>query len=177
MRRLRLTCLSMILLLCAVQAVALQREDKLSAAFIVNFIKYTQWPDLGSDQSLLMVVDESEEFVSYLQSLSDKAEALIEHPIRVLAASEATQEVLAQVYYHGRQANSTHIPDYYARQAILTISYVQDAADPCSMIMLFARDNKMAFQVNHALATQAHLVISSKLLQLSRQSEVATCQP
>lgn len=146
------------------------QEYAVKAAFVYNFAKFTEWPDLAfADERapvLLCIVGENR-FTDHLTVFADKSV----HG-RSIAVREATaQDDLSRchiAYFTGARSHETS----QALQRIATHSVLAIGEDDAflrdgGLIALSVVDNKIVFRVSIHSLQRSGLTVSSKLLRLA----------
>ena len=145
-----------------------QGEYEVKAAFLLNFMKYVDWPDAGEGSGPLTVVllgaRGTDQIEQWLTGKTAHGRTVVVR--RERRAADVTR---AHVLFVAADAPAT---DGAIRAAsgtpVLTISEVEDASITGAVINLFVRDGRLAFGVNLDAAAAGGLQVSSKLLALAR---------
>jgi hypothetical protein len=171
----RLTAYAVLLLagaVCTVDAAApedvvAQRADQLKAGYLLNFMKFVDWPEpLPANLLTVCFVGGKGVRDALEDGLQNKTVRESHLILRMLAASEPP--VGCNVLYlasdslpAGAQLRRTD------ESPILTVSDVKEFAHSGGMIELFTDANHLRFNINVVNAQRARLHISSSLLQLA----------
>ncbi len=156
----------LVLLLVSEVAANNLKEYQLKAAFLYNFIAFTQWPD-GINQTLKICVYGEDYFGQEIDKLQTKSVHGSSIKILRLASLEESKE--CQVLFISKSAIST-LPDILTSiqgKNILTIADSPVAASEGVIINMILSQNKINFEINLQSARSVKLNISSKLLQLA----------
>ncbi len=145
-------------------------DQQLKAAYVLNFIRYTEWPEraFATPDSPLVVCVLGDPGAAVLSGIAGKT--LKGRSLQVRAVSSADE---------ARACHALFIPELDARrfvstlralqnQPILTISEADGFIDIGGMIGLVHFDNRLQFEVNLSVVQQAQLKASSQLLRLAR---------
>ena len=141
-------------------------EFRVKAAFVYNFIAFTEWPDtVGTTLSLCM----------YGQSpLNEEIDLLQGRRVKerqIITRKEVGIEDLknCQIVFIPNAAinNLPDILNTLSNEPILTIADIKDASSQGIAISMSAVKNKIRFEANLKAAQLAGLDISSKLLRLA----------
>ena len=145
-------------------------EASLKAAFLRNFVKFTEWPEdvLGPAATIVVCVSNPDvatelERIVAGQSINDHALS-----VRRIARAEPVAGC-AVAYLTGVDAH--RLPELlagFARTATLTVSDDERFAERGGVVGLFVEDGRMRFAVNVSAAERSRLRLSSKLLSLAR---------
>lgn len=143
-------------------------EHELKAAFIYNFIQFTQWPEGQLKGSNLNVcVSQGTILHMALQAIAGKSahgrvialQPLPSAPVagcHVLVAEMSDRPRLPQI----RRAIST--------EPVLTITDDPDLMRDGFMIGMLVEGNRIAFLVDNTRAAEVKLIVSSRLLRLAK---------
>lgn len=168
----RLSCWLVVAGLCLATAHAQTQApsaglSEVTAAFLVNFVKFTEWPgDDGAGPVLLCTSD------------ADVARAATD-----LVARGATGARAVDVQHVGldpvpSRCGILHVSGLDSRRvvlltnglkgtSVLTVGDTADFARQGGVIRLFLQGDTMRFEINVAAATRANLRLSSRLLSLA----------
>src|SRR5437868_14758060 len=145
---------------------ASQREYKIKAAYLYNFIKYVDWPSYGD--TITIGVLGSDPFGTALAPLSGKVvkgrRLLIKHldsvreaqQCQIIFVSSPERQRLQEIFESLRSAR------------VLTVGETQGFADGGGIINFIEENNKVRFEINEEAARRTGLNISSELLKLAR---------
>jgi hypothetical protein len=175
----RLTAYAVLLLASAVSTIdaadpedaVAQRADQLKAGYLLNFMKFVDWPErLPANLLTVCFVGGKGVHDSLEDGLQNKTVRESHLVLRMLAASEPP--VGCNVLYLASDAMSggARLPRT-DESAILTVSDVKAFAHNGGMIELFTDANHLRFNINVVNAQRARLHISSSLLQLAAMVE------
>lgn len=141
-------------------------EYRVKAAFIYNFMAFTQWPEL-TGQTLNLCIYGKDHFGEEIDELETKTiNRLVIHVSRLASLEKVNG---CQVLFIS-QSEAGQIPgilDKLHELAILTISDNPNAASKGIMINMSLIENKIKFEINLKSARLAKLSISARLLQLA----------
>jgi len=146
-------------------------EYEVKAVFLFNFTQFVQWPanSFPTDQAPLVIGILGEDpFGTYLKET-------------VLGEKVNGHSMIVQQYTNVEEIKTCHIlfinlPETRLEQVvenlkgrnILTVSDAPGFLEHGGMIRFFTRNNKIQLQINLEPSKEANLVISSKLLRLSK---------
>ena len=177
----------------AVQAQAPARvagEVEVEAAYLVNFLRYTAWPQgsmPGPGAPYVLTVVGSEQAAASVRSVAAAAGAIEGHAIEVRwlprargsrdAPFDTAQDAGARarlreshlVFFH-RSAGRVHplVLDDLAGTPVLTVSDTDDFTGQGGMLGLVRSDRRIVFQANTGAIRQSGLLVSAKVLKLAR---------
>lgn len=144
-------------------------EFSLTAAFLFNFVKFTQWPAAALPDSTLAVG------VAGSGPLRERLARLLEEREvggRRLAVREVVDPAdvgTCRVLFvaRSRYARLAELRRALAGQPVLLIGEGTDFLERGGMIQLHLNDNRMRFDVNVAAVDSAGLQLSAQVLQLA----------
>ncbi|HET7780618.1 MAG TPA: YfiR family protein [Rudaea sp.] len=184
-----------LLLLCAQVPASAQvpmREPEIEAAYLVNFLRYTQWPEqsfVDARAPFVLTLICSDEDASSVRAVAQAAGLVNGRPIEVHvmppprsreAAPDAHDlEILLSshvVFFH-KSAGSALEQELrsLSGQPVLTVSDLPGFTSRGGMLELVSSGGRMVFEANTAAIREAGLVVSAKVLKLARSS--AELQP
>lgn len=162
---------------CCTVVVAQQASGpQLTAAFLLNFVKFTSWPDgtLGASSALSVCVLDNDRVADELTVLArtTRIEGR-EIAVRRVTLQQGLQQ--CQVLYGGDVDHRRTGPllDATSDQPILTVGASSDFAERGGVANFFVDNGRMRFAVNPKAAERANLRISSRLLSLARIVQLA----
>lgn len=141
-------------------------EYQVKAAFIYNFIAFTQWPD-STGQTINLCVYGEDYFRSEIDKLQNKP--VDKRHIRVARIDNPVKLTDCQVIFFSKSVSSNleNILDNLSDQPILTLADSPNAISQGVVINMNLINEKIVFEINLAIARKSGLDISSKLLQLA----------
>ncbi|MDV6348507.1 YfiR family protein [Nitrosomonas sp. Is35] len=141
-------------------------EYQVKAAFIYNFIAFTQWPDTTGSVINLCVYGE-DYFGSEIDKLQSKP--VDKRHIKIMRTSAPEKLADCQVIFFSKSVSGSlsslliNLPG----QPILTLADSPNAISHGIMINMNLVNEKIIFEINLGIVRQSGLDISSKLLQLA----------
>lgn len=146
-------------------AEALEEYD-FKAALLYNFALLTEWPQPPSDVFRLCVYGHNP-FGNALAQLEKKKVKGV--PLRIEYPRSTGQAHACQLLYVYTQETGAHELVVSLRNApVLTVADHPNVLARDIMVNLNMQNNQVVFDINHALAEQSHLYLSSRLLRLAR---------
>jgi len=140
---------------------------RLEAAFIMNFVKFTDWsaPD---DMSLVVCVIGDEHVgaavIEALRTTPDGSRV----QVRQLADQPSTPDCHVAFIAASQMHRARSILDALRGRPILTVSDGPGFLQAGGMVELFVEDGRMRFAVNVDAVEQAHVRLSSHVLGLAK---------
>lgn len=146
-------------------------DQQLKAAFVLNFIRYTEWPDrtyAAPEASTVVCTLGGDLAGGGLNGIAGKA--IKGHPVQVRAVHTADEARACHLLYVPEADLRRYIPVLRTlqQQPVLTVSEAEGFVDAGGMIGLVHGDNRLQFEVNLGALQQAQLKASSQLLRLAR---------
>lgn len=158
--------------------------NKVVAAFVLNFVRYAEWPDDrfdAADDPIVIVVVGETPVLPYLRAIV-KDEKVGERPLRVVEAApppeDASEEDLRRFDEAVGRAHVAYLNGAAVRAGesmlrrlprALTVSGVRGFVDRGGMIELYVKDDRVVFDVNQAAMDAAGVKMSSKVLRLAQR--------
>jgi hypothetical protein len=144
---------------------------ELTAAFLVNFVKFTTWPEsaLALDAPIALCVAGNDRVAVELETQTASL-TIGGHPVAIRSVKHGSAITACHVFYVS-DLDGKHVDQMLreaANQPILTVSDAKRFAERGGIAGFFVEQGKMRFAVNTAAADRARLRISSKLLSLSK---------
>lgn len=136
-------------------------EAAVKAAYVYNFIKFTEWPQVAlaeSDRELVICSDADDALQEALQSLASKPAKGRTISVRTLpdAGLDGCHAALIDKPRNADRLGGT--------EAVLTVSMFDNDA---AMIYLFRSGKKLRFSVNLEPSQRASIKLSAKLLAVA----------
>ena len=160
-------------LLCAtLQAAASQEttpEYRAKAEYLVNFVKYVEWPDNGRPTIMICVAGQNV-FGSVLEALV-RNEKAAGKPLSTTVILEPTSG--CDVVFMPRTSTVTAYLRAAAGTTTLTVGETPRFLEQGGIIRFVNDNDHLMFEINRVTAERAKLRISSRLLQLARIVEPA----
>jgi len=150
---------------------AMLSDQQLRAAFVLNFIRYTDWPErsfAAADSPLALCVLGGEASAASMSGIAGKL--IRGHPLQVRTATTIEEVRACHVLFIPEPDSRRFVGTLRAIQSqpVLTISEAEGFIDAGGMIGLVHFDNRLQFEVNLGVVQQAQLKASSQLLRLAR---------
>jgi hypothetical protein len=165
-------------------------EDEVSAAFLLNFLRYTDWPPRSfatADAPYVIAVVGNESVATHVRAVVAAAGRINGRPVEVrwVASARGTraapfdsaqdrenQSLLRRshlVFFHSSAGNipAQALSDLWS-QPVLTVSDVPDFTRAGGMLGLVRQAGHIAFEANPVAIRNARLMLSAKVLKLAR---------
>lgn len=149
-------------------------SDKVKAAYLLNFIRYTEWPaPVFSDEKspLLVCLIGTESFKEIMQEAA-AIQKISERSVVVKRIDDhSTISKECHVVYVGRAlvSQDTELMNIIKDKPILTVGESELFANGGGMISFVSEPETIQFLVNLGAAEQAGLKISSRMLSLAKK--------
>ena len=152
---------------CGSEALAQAQEHELKAAFIYNFISFTEWPiKIGSNVNVCtMGKDPLIISLDALQKKIAKGGIIVVHHLRV---EDEVKDCHVIFISDSERSNFPKILSRLKSMPILTVTDSEGFAAQGVMIELALEERRIVFKINIQAAKQAKLMMSSKLLRLAK---------
>lgn len=144
-------------------------EYQVKAAFLLNFIKFIEWPDSAEKKGVTLCVIGKDPFGSLLDQL-----AASQTPPPSIARLSRTDDMKRCNLAFISQSESdvyAKILASFANSSIVTVSDIPGFVDNQGVIGLVIEEERVRFEIGLAAAKNAKIVISSKLLSLAKNAK------
>lgn len=141
-------------------------EYRLKAAYLYNFITFTEWP-APQTATLTLCIHGGDPFGPELDRYRGRS---VGNQVIALRYSNSAKDLEGcQAVFLARtvQGNLARIFDQITGQAVLTVADFPDAVDQGVMLNLAREGDKIVFEANLGAAREAGLRISSNVLRLA----------
>jgi len=142
-------------------------ESQLKAAYLVNFLKYVEWPASRSTINICLFGRDS--LGPYLAGYEGRQIAGRELRIRKVSSPEQLTDCQELFIPETEEARVGAVLRWVDRQPILTVSDVETFTRDGGAIALIRTDSRLQFDVNDEAIGRAGLKASSQMLRLARQ--------
>jgi hypothetical protein len=148
-------------------------EYQLKAAFLYNFIKFTEWPDHQSKtnrEHFIIGVLGKDPFGPVLDHVV-QGETVDNKPIvvkRFIKMEQAAVDSHVLFISVSEENNIPAILSLLDGQSVLTVSESKDFAPRGGMIQLRTENNKIVFDINFEAVKRARLTMNAQLLKLAK---------
>lgn len=141
-------------------------EYQVKAAFIYNFIAFTQWPG-SADSAINLCLYGEDYFGNEIDKLQNKTVGA--RPIKVIRVGNSNQLQQCQAVFFSKSVNNNlaDLINSLENYPILTLADTPNAISRGIIINMNLVNEKIMFEINLATARKSGLDISSKLLQLA----------
>jgi hypothetical protein len=171
MKLMRSACLALALLMPCLLAAQPVQEHTIKAAFVYNFVLFTEWPQnaLRTDETINVCINAASGMRESLQVLNGKtAKGLRLKVLQKKSLNAGLGECHVLYIDSNDRQNWSAIKKSLSDARILTISDDEEIGGNGAMIALALNESKIVFDINQGMARQANLTFSSKLLRLAR---------
>ena len=145
-------------------------EYDIKAAFVLNFVRYVEWPAARRTPPLRVCTLQPNPFGDQLAALVS-GEQWQGGAIDVRTVTDVGASTACHLLYVPRAATGrfTNALGALAGRPILTVGEHERFLEQGGMIRLFLEDNRVRFSINQRAADAAGLAVSSRLLRLARR--------
>lgn len=197
-----LRALCLLLALCLATTASARQSARLDpveveGAFLVNFLRYTQWPGgtfASPDSPYILSVVGSRQAVERIRAVARAAGRIDGRPIEVVAidaprgslaapiGSQRDRDAIGQlrashlVYFHSSAGNALPEPALSAiwGEPVLTVSNLPGFASIGGMLGLTRASDRIVFEANPSAIRHARLLVSAKVFKLARARRSAS---
>ena len=148
-----------------------QRLNKLKAAFVLNFARFTVWPEhiLTQSDVFTLCVFGDDPIGKAFAGVESKRIAT--KPIRVIRTNDISEAPQCNLVYVGKSERDRleSLWEDLADLPILLVSDIEDFVDYGGIIELSTIGPRLGFIINNSKAKQNELKINSSLLDLASE--------
>jgi YfiR/HmsC-like len=140
----------------------------LEAAYIFNFIQFTDWPGKEKSAPITVLVTGDDRVRSAMQSIAAASDKSGRIPLRIDPCTDLACLDRPHVLFIGSD-QEPHLQQWLGGTKglpVLTISDIPGFSDRGGMIELVRRRNRLSFRINRQAITDSGLYVSAQLLQL-----------
>ena len=144
-------------------------EYDVKAAFVLNFVRYVEWPPERRTPPLRICVLQPDPFGKRLEAVI-AGEQWQGEPITLRAVTDLRSSVDCHLLYVPEAAGPQFSKSVSAVSGlpILTVGEHEQFLEQGGMVRLFVEENRIRFSVNQRGAESVGLLVSSRLLRLAR---------
>lgn len=154
------------------QAGGADREYKLKAAFLLNFSKFTTWPEEAfsqSSESFDFCVAGQDPFGSTLSSLETKSVGGRRIRLRLQESLEETKGCHVIFVSKSEKSKLSKLQQITDGQPVVTVSDIEGFSSFGGTFEFITRDGRLSFIVNNGQAKNSRLQINASLLNLAAE--------
>jgi hypothetical protein len=147
-------------------------EPALKAAFIYNFVKFTEWPEplLASDPFVICVLNDPS--IADAVSRIVKGRDFADRRITVSRSAPGPKERCRVLYVSGVTASEgTQLLAALRDSPVLTISDLEWFTGAGGMAQFFYEQGRLRFKIGLGAVKRSRLLMSSQVLVLAKQYE------
>lgn len=149
---------------CRAQA---NTEQQLKAAFLVNFLKYIEWPGAGTSATICLFG--RDQLSSYLTNYEGRSIAGKELHVRRVSGPDQMADCQLVFIPDTEEARIGAVLRWLENKSVLTVSDTDDFARQGGAIALVRSDGRLQFDVNANVLSRVGLKPSSQMMRLARQ--------
>lgn len=142
-------------------------EAQLKAAYLVNFLKYVEFP--GSRTTVNLCLFGRDSLGPYLASYEGRQIGGRELHIRKVSSPEQLTDCQELFIPDTDEARVAAVLRWADKQAILTVSDSETFIRDGGAIAIFRAEGRLQFEINTDALNRANLKASSQMLRLARQ--------
>lgn len=143
----------------------LSKEDKLKAAYLLNFTRFIEWPESDADEpqkTIRICVASSPKFLAFLNEMVRNIRVgKLQRAVNALPLSTAKQCELVYTRQSGTANNEK------LHHAVVVV----DSAEvkfPATSIVFYEKNKKLRFEIDRDNISKTRVVVSSELMKLAR---------
>jgi len=140
-------------------------ETDVQVAMIYNFMKYTHWPNQGTEFTVA-VYGNNDVYTLLSQRYNDKNNGAGVR-LKIKNVTDVAELETAQVVYIGKSKDFDKIMTVVANKPILTITYSDNLGRRGSCINMKLVGDRMKFEINQKSVDAAGLKISNQLTSIA----------
>jgi hypothetical protein len=140
----------------------------LQAAFLLNFIKFVEWPNRPSSQSIVICISGDDRLSLALKDASAVQPADRQIEVIRMTGSRPVRDCHVLFIAAAELRRDRTVLNATKGSPVLTVSDGSGFAEAGGVIGLFAEGGRMKFAVNIDSANDARLRLSSRLLSLAK---------
>ena len=174
--------LAVLLVLLPIGGARAQRDEaQVKAAYVLNFLRFTEWPQgaaqAADGDAFVLAVVGTREFADTLRGIAREAEKLGQRPVRVRRLDvhgddpEGLAAALAKAHAVFVQGDSPDdmrtVLQLSERLPVLTIGEGEDFARQGGMLALVPQGTRIVFDANPQAIQSGGLQVSAKVLKLA----------
>ena len=163
----RIATLFLLILPAGLGYTQVNSESQLKAAFLVNFLKYVEWPAPRTTTNLCLFGRDS--LGPYLAAYEGKHIGGRELRIRKVSSPEQIADCQQLFISETEEARFAVVMRWVDKQAILTISDAEAFTREGGAIALVRSEGRLQFDVNADALARAGLRANPQMLRLARQ--------
>ncbi len=143
--------------------------QKVEASFIANFMRYIKWPQQESMKTITIgVYGKNQAIYKALEStVNGKNVGLATISVVEVESVEDMKNCQMVFVPNGRSARAKKFIEALAGSSVMTITEEQDYMPAYSVINFKVKDSRLTFQLNHEIAKEKQIQVSSKLAQMA----------
>lgn len=148
-------------------------EFEVKAAFLYNFIRFTDWPEeafAGPQEPFIIgVLGRENPFGNKLEA-AVRGKTIDDRPLQVRFAQRLREFGQVHILYISSSAPESQedLLQALSGRPVVTVGETADFTAEGGVIRFFVRDRKIAFEINPTAAKRGELRLSSRLLSLAR---------
>lgn len=142
-------------------------EAQVKAAFIINFGKFVEWPNLISGNFRICVLSKNDITLQELHRMAED-KSIDGHPVEVRTVSGAADLSNCEMLFLPRSQQKDSTEFIHSAAPILTVGEFTGFVEEGGMLNLVTENDHVRLQVNPDAAQAAGLKISSRLLAIAQ---------
>jgi len=150
-------------------------EQKVKAAFLINFARYVKWPStaFGSATDPIVIGIYGDESLPKVLKTVAAGKEVDGRPLKVVECSDVDHAVGSHILFIGSSRAEDHLTIIEATRhaSVFSVSDSPGFAKAGGVANFFLLDSRVRFEINDRAAREAGLTVSSRLLRLAMLSD------
>lgn len=151
------------------QSETISDEYQLKAAFILNFLKLSDWPDRMQGQEIYLCVSDTALFGNAMEELKHKK--IDQKKIVIIEKPDQEQQSECHLYFIDRYNKSLYPTDENFSPGVLYVGEEEKFFSGRGIIVFFVENDKLRFTVNMTNLKKSGVVLQARLLRFARLVE------
>jgi len=147
-------------------------EYQVKAAYLYNFAKFVEWParDFPSPTAPVRFCVLNDQAFELKLNQIVKGKAIAGRPANVISVQNGEQSRSCHILFinSSQDRDAQHILEVLRDTSVLTVGETKGFIEEGGIINFVLQDDSVQFQVNHKVAKQVGLSISSRLLAVAK---------
>ena len=147
-------------------ALAGDKVDKIKTAYLLNFARFAEWPNLSGSADVTLCISEKADFASAARSIGAREMGARRYVIRMIADPARFLDGCHIAFLDRRDLGSVDVAQLAARGSI-AVGDSEGFAENGGAIGMIMVARKLRFEVNLNVIEKSRTRLSSKLLRLA----------
>lgn len=159
------------LLLQSLSVSAQASEAGLRVAFVYNFLKFIEWPNLQGNELLLCAISAQDATRQSLAQIDNKSTQKVTIKVLFLDEASALEQSFGRcnLVYVPTSGADIRLPEAMPTGVLLVVDEPQHEDMRIGIVLTRTREDRIEFTINDAAVKQAGVKVSSQLLKLAKK--------